>query len=250
MKLKTFFTLSFVAVGLSVSSQDKKATPLKYQIGLSYSISASKNSTVNRKTASPITLPPNETYKTTSVLTSIYPASFTVGANLAVKLGVFTNIRLGVHYTECYINEQIERSFPGKENIEYSFETNQRRFNFIDMPIIWENYLKKSKNEKLNICFLMGVFPSLTLKSTNYNRENTNEIFKFNDENPDFYNHYDAKYKFTPVLLSVDLGLKLEYNVFKKVCLNLQTIYRNRGNVKFDERYTSFMLDLGVGYRF
>ena len=87
MKLKTFFTLSFVAVCLSVSSQDKKATPLKYQIGLSYSISASKNATVNRKTASPITLPPNETYKTTSVLTSIYPASFTVGANLAVKLG-------------------------------------------------------------------------------------------------------------------------------------------------------------------
>jgi hypothetical protein len=91
MKLTTFFTLAFVAVCLSVSSQDKKATPLKYQIGFSYSINKSKNPTFDTKYD-----PDSDVNQYSNLFTDSIPSLYTVGMYFSRTLNYHTNVSAGV----------------------------------------------------------------------------------------------------------------------------------------------------------
>jgi hypothetical protein len=246
MKLTTFFTLAFVAVCLSVSSQDKKATPLKYQIGLSYSINKSNNPTFDTKYN-----PDSDVDQFSNLFTDSIPFLNTVSVNFSRSLNYYTNISAGVSYTECTIVEIRQQLTQYGNSSIFKSKSINRNFVFVDVPIIWTFTLKNSKKETLNFRALVGVFPSFTIKSTGhvYNFESMSDN-KYGTGSSSSNNFLDPKYNYSPVLLCFDLGLKLEYNIFKKFSLNFQTIYRNRGNVKFDERYASLMLDFGVGYRF
>jgi hypothetical protein len=244
--VKHIFLFYLVIVCFEVSSQDKKATPLKYQIGLSYSINKSNNPTFDTKYD-----PSGNVDQFSNLFTDSIPFLNTVSVNFSSSLNYYTNISVGVSYTACTIVE-IRQQFTQYGNSSFFKHTSiNRKFVFVDVPIIWTFTLKKSKKETLNFSALVGLFPSFTIKSTGhvYNFESMSDN-KYGTGSSSSNNFFDAKYNYSPVLLSVDLGLKLEYNIAKKVSLNLQTIYRNRGNVKFDERYASFMLDLGIGYRF
>ena len=244
--MKHMFLFFLVAVCFEVSSQDKKATPLKYQIGLSYSINKSNNPTFDTKYD-----PGGNVNQFSNLFTDSIPFLNTASVNFSRSLNYYTNISAGVSYTECTIGEKRQSIYFNSPWSIDTFTNTSRKFVFVDVPILWNFTLKKSKKEKFTFSVLVGVFPSFTIKSTGhiyvYNSKNYNKDGTGNSSSSSFF---DPKYNYSPVLLSVDLGLKLEYNIFKKFSLNFQTIYRNRGNVKFHERYASFMMDLGIGYRF
>ena len=248
--MKHIFLFFLVIVCFEVVSQDKKKQSSNYQVGFSYSINTSKNATVDRNASSKQpTLKLGEYYKQTSNILDT-TSDFTLGVNLSKKLGIHTSIRVGVDYTKCYIGEYRSISNDNESIIDEKSIYYDRKFNFLDVPISWNIYLKKSKNEKLNLSCLMGVFPTFVFKSTNYITFINRKWDGYHSINTTIENQFIAKCNYSPVLLSADLGLKLEYNIFKKFSLNFQTIYRNRGNIKFKERYTSYMVNVGVGYNF
>jgi len=247
--MKTFISLFLTLFCFKVSSQDKKI-PIKYQVGFSYSINTSKNSTVDRNASSKqSTLQSGEKYNQSSNLFDT-TSDFTIGVHLAKKLSIHTNIRVGVDYTKCYISEDRLEDYSFANYIDKRYIYYNRKLNFLDLPINWDIYLKKSKNEKMNLSCLMGVFPTFVLKSTN---DIDYKNYKWDGQvwnNETFENKFNTKYNYSAVLLSVDLGLKLEYNVGKSISLNFSTMFRNRGNIKFKERYTSYMVNIGVGYNY